>query len=72
MYECIYIYISKITNVLYRHPNILRLLTWFHDEKRIYLALELAGQGELYRHLKNSPHGRFNEILSAKYTFQVS
>ena len=23
-----------------KHPHILRLYTWFHDERRIYLALE--------------------------------
>lgn len=55
-----------------RHPNILRLYTWFHDEKRIYLAVELASKGELYKHLKNAPNGRFDEQRAAKYTFQVA
>ena len=50
----------------------MRLLTWFHDETRIFLALEIASQGELYKHLKNSPYGRFNEQRSAKYTYQVA
>lgn len=49
--------------VIFRHPNILRLYTWFHDDFRIYLVLEFAGKGELYKHLKNSPNGRFNEHL---------
>jgi len=31
-----------------KHPHILRLLTWFHDESRIYLALEIASEGELW------------------------
>jgi aurora kinase B len=34
--------------------------------------LELASEGELYRHLKNSPYGRFDEHKSAKYTYQVA
>ncbi|XP_017786350.1 PREDICTED: aurora kinase B-like [Nicrophorus vespilloides] len=55
-----------------KHPNILQLLTWFHDDFRIYLVLEYAGQGELYRHLKNSPGGYFNEHLAAKYLYQVA
>lgn len=55
-----------------RHPNILRLYTWFHDETKIYLALELASKGELYKHLQNSPHGRFPEERAAKYTYQVA
>lgn len=45
----------------YRHPNILQLLCWFHDDYRIYLVLEYAGKGELYLHLKNSPNGHFDE-----------
>ncbi|XP_055525408.1 aurora kinase B [Wyeomyia smithii] len=55
-----------------KHPHILRLYTWFHDDRRIYLALELASQGELYKHLKASPNGRFNEKRAAKYTYQVA
>lgn len=34
-----------------RHPNILRLYGFFHDEKRIFLMLEFAGKGELYKQL---------------------
>lgn len=55
-----------------KHPHILRLYTWFHDEKRIYLALEMASQGELYKHLRKSPFHRFDEHRSAKYTYQVA
>ena len=55
-----------------KHPNILRMFTWFHDESRIYLVLEIASQGELYRHLTDSPGGRFQEPRAAKYTYQVA
>lgn len=55
-----------------KHPNILRLYTWFHDDHRIYLALEMCMQGELYKHLKNAPNGRFEEHRAAKYTYQVA
>lgn len=61
-------------NIFYlfcRHPNILRLLTWFHDECRIYLVIEFAANGELYKHLTNSPDGRFPEAKAAKYIYQV-
>ena len=30
-----------------RHPHILRLFGWWHDEKKIYLILEYAGKGKL-------------------------
>ena len=55
-----------------RHPHILQLFTYFHDTKRIYLVLEFAAKGELYKELKRQPHERFNEHLSAKYTYQVA
>lgn len=50
----------------------MRLFTWFHDERKIYIALELASEGELYRHLKSAENSRFDEFRSAKYTYQVA
>lgn len=64
--------IAYIFKILSRHPNILRLYTWFHDDAKIYLALELASQGELYKHLQNSPNGRFPEDRAARYTYQIA
>ena len=32
-----------------RHPNVLRLYGYFHDATRIYLILEFAAKGELYK-----------------------
>lgn len=37
-----------------RHPNVLRLYGWFHDDERIFLILEYAHRGELYRELRKS------------------
>ena len=34
-----------------RHKNILRMFGYFYDDKRIYLILEFAPQGELYKKL---------------------
>ncbi|KZT11787.1 kinase-like protein [Laetiporus sulphureus 93-53] len=53
-----------------RHPNVLRLYGYFHDEKRIFLMLEFAGKGELYKQL--SRHGSFTEKRSARYIDQMS
>ncbi len=33
------------------HPNILRMYGFFHDEKNIYLILEYASGGEIYKEL---------------------
>lgn len=46
-----------------RHPNILRLYGWFHDDQRIFLILEYALNGELYRELRKS--GYFSEKQAA-------
>ena len=53
-----------------RHPNILRLYGYFHDKSRIFLMLEFAGQGELYKHLSKA--GRFSERRSSRYIDQLS
>lgn len=49
-----------------RHPNILRLYGFFYDETRIYLILEFAPKGELYKHLKDCG-GTFGEQEAARY-----
>lgn len=53
-----------------RHPNVLRLYGYFHDEKRIFLMLEFAGKGELYKQL--SKYGCFSERRSARYIDQMA
>ncbi|KAF8904076.1 kinase-like protein [Gymnopilus junonius] len=53
-----------------RHPNILRLYGYFHDEKRIFLMLEFAGKGELYKQL--SKYHRFSERRSSRYIDQMA
>ncbi|KAJ3046163.1 spindle assembly checkpoint kinase [Rhizophlyctis rosea] len=53
-----------------RHPNILRLYGYFYDAKRVYLILEYAGKGELYKQLKK--YSRFTEKRSAKYIAQMT
>nr|XP_043611278.1 serine/threonine-protein kinase Aurora-3-like [Erigeron canadensis] len=48
-----------------RHPNVLRLYGWFHDNEKIYLILEYAHGGELYKELRRSRH--FSEKQAATY-----
>jgi aurora kinase, other len=48
-----------------RHPNILRLFGYFYDETRVFLILEFAARGELYRELQNQ--GTFDEERAATY-----
>lgn len=48
-----------------RHPNILRLYGYFYDSTRVYLILEYAAKGELYKELQRC--GRFDEKRTATY-----
>jgi aurora kinase, other len=48
-----------------RHPNILRLYAYFYDEKRVYLILEYAAGGELYKQLQKS--GTFTNEETSHY-----
>jgi len=53
-----------------RHPHILRLYGYFHDSKRVFLILEYAPQGELYKHLQKAE--RFQEKEAATYISQLT
>ncbi|KAI1744001.1 kinase-like domain-containing protein [Xylaria scruposa] len=52
-----------------RHPNILQLYGHFHSTTRIFLILEFAGKGELYKHLQKAK--RFPEWRAAQYIAQM-
>ncbi len=47
-----------------RQKNILRMFGYFWDEKNIYIILEVAPNGELYKHLTKL--GSFAEGRTAK------
>ncbi|KAG8441497.1 hypothetical protein GDO86_007024 [Hymenochirus boettgeri] len=53
-----------------RHPNILRMYNYFYDRKRIYLMLEFAPRGELYKELQK--YGRFDEQRSATFIEELA
>lgn len=53
-----------------RHPNILKLFGYFHDSSRVYLILEYAPNGELYKDLQKCK--RFDDARAAKYIRQLS
>ncbi|CAK9303905.1 unnamed protein product [Gordionus sp. m RMFG-2023] len=53
-----------------RHPNILKLYGYFYDSSKVYLILEHAPQGELYKKLKECK--RFEKTISANYVYQIA
>jgi len=55
-----------------RHQNILRLFGYFYDENRVYLILEYAPKGEMYKYLQKQKNGHFDEATTSKYIRQMS
>lgn len=55
-----------------RHPNILRMYGYFFDETRVYLILEYASKGEMYKFLMAQPLQRFEEPIVANYMAQLA
>lgn len=55
-----------------RHPNILRLYGYFHDAARIYLILEYAPKGALYKELQSQPNKRLDEKRTAQYIHSLA
>lgn len=46
------------------HGNILRLYGYFYDESKVYLIIEYAAKGELYKQLRK--YGQFPEKKASK------
>jgi aurora kinase len=53
-----------------RHPNILRLYGYFYDANRVYLILEYAAKGELYKFLQKEE--KFTEEKTSKYMHMLA
>uniref|UniRef100_A0A8D2LCZ2 non-specific serine/threonine protein kinase n=1 Tax=Varanus komodoensis TaxID=61221 RepID=A0A8D2LCZ2_VARKO len=53
-----------------RHPNILRLYGYFHDPGRVYLILEHAPRGEVYKELQKLT--KFDEQRTATYMTELA
>ncbi|XP_039286523.1 aurora kinase B isoform X2 [Nilaparvata lugens] len=55
-----------------RHPNILKMYGYFHDDTRVYLILEYAPKGELFKLMKATPNNRFPEEKAANIVLQLT
>ncbi|XP_014506893.1 serine/threonine-protein kinase Aurora-3 isoform X1 [Vigna radiata var. radiata] len=53
-----------------KHSNVLRLYGWFHDSENVFLILEYAHNGELYKEL--SRKGHFSEQQAATYILSLT
>lgn len=61
--NCCDIHNNNLLLYLGRHPHILRLFGYFYDSTRVYLILEFAPKGELYKELTKQQ--RFDEKKSS-------
>ncbi|KAG9401311.1 hypothetical protein AC1031_009172 [Aphanomyces cochlioides] len=55
-----------------KHPHILRLYRYFHEEALAYLVLEYAPHGTLQKLLEEQSEGYFPEDKAAKFVAQVA
>jgi len=55
-----------------RHKHILRLFGYFYDETRVFLILEYAAKGEMYKYLQKQREGHFDEATTSKYIRQMT
>jgi len=53
-----------------KHPNILNTYGYFWDQKKVYLMLEFAYNGELYKKLKE--YGNFDEPLASTLIYELA
>ncbi|CAH8550481.1 unnamed protein product [Schistosoma rodhaini] len=53
-----------------KHPNIVRMYSYFYDTKRIYLVLEYVPRGELSKEINR--FGHFGDSRAATYVYQLS
>jgi len=54
-----------------RHPNILCMYRWFWDDRKIYLILEFAPGGELFKYIQSRPKRRLDEKEAATFMYQM-
>ncbi|RHZ01697.1 hypothetical protein DYB31_015482, partial [Aphanomyces astaci] len=54
-----------------KHPHILRLYRYFHEDSLAYLVLEYAPHGSLQRLLSDQPRGYFAEAVAVAFVHQV-
>ncbi|KAF6214436.1 hypothetical protein GE061_009179 [Apolygus lucorum] len=55
-----------------RHPNVLKLYGYFHDASRVYLILEYAKMGELYKYLQSHEDKKLPEPEVAQIMKQLA
>ena len=54
------------------HKNIIRMIGYFHDKISIYVVLEEAMKGDLFKNFMNKKHNKcLKEDVAVRYIYQV-
>lgn len=53
------------------HENVLRLYAYFWDDRHIYIIIEFAQYGELFKHTRRQPSRRFDCLTTSVYMKQM-
>lgn len=51
------------------HPGVVNLITYFHDDTKLYIVMEYVEGGEMFSHLQNA--GQFTNNQSAVYAAEI-
>ena len=54
-----------------RHRHIIRMLAFFWDDERIFMAMDFAEGGDMHRHLDSFPQRIMPEDIAARYLAQL-
>ncbi|KEG06832.1 serine/threonine protein kinase [Trypanosoma grayi] len=55
-----------------RHPNVVRMLSYYVTPQSVVLVLEMCPRGTLLQKIKTMPQGRFDERRAARYLRQAA
>lgn len=55
-----------------RHPNVVRMLSYYVTPQTVVLVLEMCPRGTLLQKLRSMPAGRFDERRAARYVRQAA
>ncbi|CEH12118.1 kinase-like protein [Ceraceosorus bombacis] len=55
-----------------RHPNVLRIYGYFTDQGRIFMALEFAARGEMYKIMSKLRNGKWSEPEAGAFAGQMA
>ncbi len=68
----LYILVQMLFICNYWAPSVFSLNFNLVSGLRVYLILEFAPRGEMYKVLQKQPHGRFDDARTAKYVRQLA